>query len=212
MGMSMNVLISDKSVPFAVSLAEALNSRNVPVALLAGELSVTSSIHEIPWNRPSVLSAKTVVLETKNLFTTLDQAVLIFDALHISGTSSAQSLGTSFVDDYIKGYLLLCAEIASLFTSQKKGHLVFVLRSRLNTVPNIPVAAAEGAFTALAEETVASFSGFEKNTVQTLLVRLEQSDDAQNTAWLVEQLEQRPNTRNQIRWIKSGSKGLFGLL
>jgi len=237
--MSMSVLISDKSVPFASSLAGVLRGHKASVSLLCGipDAAVPrksdppdpSALREIPWNRSSDLSARTVLLETRNSFETLDQAVLVFDAFAFAERAPAPDrIGTALViDEYIKGYLLLASEILDFFVKQKKGRLVFVVRgqqtagqqasgqsapARTPATPGIPLAVAEAAFTRLAEETALAIAATGIAPVQSLLVKLEGIADTEAAAWLVEQLLQQGAPRNQGRWIKAGSKGLLGLL
>jgi len=233
----MSVLICDKSVPFASALAGSLRVHNVSVALLGGlpegktpSKSVQadpSALREIPWNRSSVLSARTVLLETRNSFENLDQAVIVFDlpafteALQIPEAQAA-----AIADDYIKGYLLLAGEIAAYFVRRKKGRLVFVVRGfppagkepagrepsdRAGDVRTLTFAVAEAAFIRLAEELSASFAGTGIPAMQSLLVRLDQEADDETVPWLVEHLLQGAAPRNQGRWIKAGSKGLLGI-
>ncbi len=235
--MSKSVLISDKSVPFASSLAGSLRGHNVSVALLCGipedavsrkkepsESSEPSALREIPWNRSSDLSARTLLLETRNNFESLDQAVLIFDApTFMERVPTPDRMGMMrIVDDYIKGYLLLATEILSLFVKQKKGRLAFVVRSQSSanqatgsqvpSPPGIPLAVAEAAFMRLAEETAVVIAALGLSSVQSLLVKIDGIADAEAATWLVEQLLQPNAPRNQSRWIKAGTKGLLSLL
>lgn len=222
----MSVLISDKSVPFASALAGALRGKNSSVAMLSGEqeaktaktdksASDSSALIEIPWNRSSALSARTVLLEVKNKFVTLEQAVLVFDTPFLTETAPEKLATVTVVDDFIKGFLLLVSEITVRFALEKKGRLVFVVRQQATGtnafgIQNIPVRVAESAFIRLAEETALAFSARSNIDLQTLLVKLETAGDAENAAWLLEQMEQPSVSRNQTRWIKSGSHGLFG--
>ncbi len=214
----MSVLIADKSLPFAVSLAAALHGKNISAALVSGDPSDTEAVREIRWNRSSSLSAKTVLIEAKSAFASLDQAVLLFDTPFLLATVPAGNSFANIVDEHIKGYLLLVREINAFFAQQKKGRLVFVVRGRdalqsPAAVPsNIPVAVCEAAFTALAAETASACSLQPNPALQTLLVTLESGEEAENLAWLVEQLEQTTPSRNQTRWIKAGQRGLFGKL
>lgn len=71
---------------------------------------------------------------------------------------------------------------------------------------------ARGAYVALAEETAAAFAAVGNPALQTLLVRLDQADDALNLEWLVARLSSENPPRAQGAWVKSGSRGLFGIL
>lgn len=220
----MSVLISDKNIPFSSVLAGVLRQKDVSVALLSSESSVandhpvsavsSSDLIEIPWNRPSILSVQTVLLEIKNSFHGLDQAVLIFDCPFFAetekGTSSLDSVRVA--EELIKSFILLAGEITSYFSVMKKGRLVFVVRPLSVRGTNIPVSVAESAFIRLAEETAAFLSASGNPQLQSLLVRLESTEDAENAAWLVEQMDALVGVRRDIRWIKAGTRGLFGKL
>jgi len=228
--MSMSVLIADKSVPFAVSLAGALRSRDASVALLsdasseesAAVSSDSASLVDVPWNRASVLSARTVPIRIKNCFTSLDQAVLVFDTPLLEDSFSPEDplSPVRVADEYVRGYMLLVRELCALFTAREQGRLVFVLRDRqTRDVPtdrapgrpaNMPVSVAEAAFVRLAEETASSLATLKIPSVQSLLVRIESADDTANLVWLEDQLVAPIGNRPQGRWIKAGSRGLFG--
>lgn len=232
--MSLNVLIADQSVPFAAALADALHGRSVSVALITGVSETVGgtkataaqkadprpvAVAAIPWNRTSLLSSRTVLLEFRNIYVSLDQAVLVFDAPVFAGSVPGRDRldVVRIADEYIKGYMLLAGELASDFTRQKKGRLVFVVRSQVapalsGAVPNAAIAAAGGAFIALAEAIAAEFSAAANPALQTLLVTLDNGGDTESLAWLTEQLEQPAVIRNHTRWVKAGSRGLFGKL
>jgi hypothetical protein len=213
--MSMSVLIADSSIPFAVSLAESLRGKKASVGLLSPYDSgnpVAESVSFV-WNRPSPLSARTVTLEMKNAFSSLDGAVLLFDASSIAYDSSAQDSTSAVrcVDEYVRGFMLLSLEIVRCFREQRKGTLAFAVRSAaaLNPALSLSAAVAEGAFIRLADETALS-CGRSEDGFQTLLVKLDPSGDAENVEWLSQQLFSTPQPRGQGRWIKAGSRGLFG--
>ena len=227
----MCALISDKTIPFAASLAGALRSRDYSVALLDGSVeqrdsknaspvsavSDSSVLLELPWNRSSSLSAQTLMLGVRNSFSVLDLAVVVFDMPFFAGTVATgdRIALVSAVDEYVRGYMLVIQELVALFKKQKKGRLVFVVREMPATgsspsAKNIPISVACAAFMRLAEETALECSGAEQPEIQTLQVKLEQEDDNANLDWLVSQLSAPASQRGQCRWIKAGSRGLFG--
>lgn len=208
----MSVLVCDTSIPFALSLADALREKNTPVAFVTTDASAISPADAIFWNRSSILSAKTALLGAHNALSFLDTAVMVFDTPAIVGSRLSAAASSVIIDEFIKGYLLLVHEITSSFVAQKKGRFVFVLRPFSLSGKNIPVSISEAAFVALAEETTSLFASHALPALQTLLVRLETGDEAENLAWLVELMGQDTSTRNQVRWVKAGSRGLFGKL
>lgn len=221
-------MIADKSVPFAVSLAGALRSRDVSVALVSdasGEESASApsdsaGLADIPWNRPSTLSARTIPLAVKNRFGSLDQAVVVFDTplLEAAFPPDDSLTPVRVADEYIRGYMLLVRELSALFAAQGKGRYIFALRVRDSTAErsapppaNLPVSVAESAFIRLAEETALSCGTSKDSAVQSLLVRMDNQDDSGNLLWLTEQLLTPAGNRSQaVRWVKAGTRGLFG--
>jgi hypothetical protein len=224
--MSSCALISDSSIPFAVSLTGFLASSSrtpdfgfgllsEPVLDTPSSLPSTS----IPWNRSSTLSARTAILEMKNKYSSFDRALLIFDTPAFSGLFPDMEASSAIrcTDEYIRGYLLLVTELVKHFRRQKTGFMLFAVRgsSSPEAKVNLPVAVAESAFMRLAEETASSFvngalsgdTGF-----QVLLVKLDPADDTENIDWLSLQLTGTPPARTQVRWVKAGSRGLFGKL
>lgn len=209
-----------------MSLAGALRAKDCSVALLDANTQVhparenieinPSSLLEIRWNRASVLSAKTVLLEAKNNFSSMDQAVLFFDVavLHEAFPSQDAVPVNAVTESCIVSYMVLVNELVALFDRQQKGRIVFVLKTSASTEKNIPVSVAEAAFIRLAEETA--------NTVSSLLVRLETpagsssltpaAQEQEQLSWLVDQMLQPALQKNQNRWLKAGSRGLFGIL
>jgi len=224
--MSSCVLISDATIPFAVSLTGFLRSspkgKDFTFGLLvepAGDASSTLPSTSIPWNRSSPLSARTAILDMKNKFSSFDRALIIFDTLTFSETIP-DSEATSIIqctDEYVRGYLLLVSEIVKYFRQQKTGFIVFAVRSPSlpDAKVSLPVAAAESAFMRLAEETAASFASGPNSgdsALQSLLVKLDPSEDTGNVDWLSLQLTGSLPVRTQARWVKAGSRGLFGKL
>ncbi|HNY16165.1 MAG TPA: hypothetical protein PK542_05460 [Treponemataceae bacterium] len=292
--MNTSALISDKSVPFASSLARSLESRGWAVTLLAeaealpregsvapakaraargkaapqaetqdakapesdaieasatggadapsgsGTPAETGALFELSWNRPSVLSAKTVAIALRNRYRALDHAVIVFDSRVVSQASAAED-GTALAqaaDRYVRGLALLTYEIASLFSAQGRGRLTFAVREALpaqgaqaaesgGTRPGAEASGtnaafalsgasvasvARGAFMALAEETAAAFAGTGNAALQTFLVKLDPTDDALNLDWLVARLQAENPQRALGSWVKAGSRGLFGII
>jgi hypothetical protein len=218
--MSSCTLISDSSIPFAVSLTGHLQDSGFGLLCEpAPDSALAMPSTAIPWNRGSSLSARTVILDMKNKFSSFDRALLIFDTAAFSevipdmDTSSA----VRCTDEYVRGYLLLVAELIKYFRQQKTGLIVFALRSPApgSAKVSVPVAVAESAFMRLAEETASSLSNGSPSLdtgLQTLLVKLDPAEDSGNLEWLSLQLASPLPVRTQARWVKAGSRNLFGKL
>jgi hypothetical protein len=224
--MSSTVLIADASIPFSVSLAGALRGKDASIAILSSTVQEGSTL-DLAWNRPSPLSARTVALDAKNRFGTLDCAVLSFDPASIpldckTGDSAAI---THLFDEYVRGNALMASEIASLFRKQKKGLFCFVLVNRERAVlspaavpqekpqpeglsPDIFCAMAESAFVKMAEEISSACAASPDGGIQCALAKVEPEDETAALDWLVAQID-NPASRKENRWVKPGAKGLF---
>jgi len=82
----------------------------------------------IPWNRSSLVSAKTVFRESVRVFGSLDQAIIVNP--EISSTPPLEEAETEKMDDllntYIHGTLYLVKEIIQYFCNKDTGTLAFV--------------------------------------------------------------------------------------
>ena len=234
--MSSTVLIADASIPFSVSLAGALRGKAASVAILSSAAQEGSTL-ELAWNRPSPLSARTVILDAKNRFGALDCAVLAFDSASIPQECRAgdSSSITRLFDEYVRGNALLVSEITACFRRQKKGLFCFILLNRDRAIqssspvslqsapsamqsqgqvkpagisPDIACAMAESAFVTMAEEISSAFAATPDAGIQCVLAKVDPEDEASGLDWLVPQID-NPASRKENRWVKPGAKGLF---
>jgi len=223
--MSLSVLIADASVPVAVSLASALTSGGHRAALLSSvsaESPVPEGLQAIPWNRQSLLSARTVPVAAVNLLSSVDCAVVVFDydafsrlpsVVEGSRPDRAAAVSAGIVDSYVTGYAHLAGELAGRFTREGKGRIVFALVERKvpseeerlsqNDRRNVALSVAEGAFERLAEEIAASC---ERSPAQVSLVKLEGDCDKD---WLCSFVASPTAQRGPARWVKAGKGGFF---
>jgi hypothetical protein len=219
--MSANVLLSDASVPLALRLSGFLRSGGSSTVLLVDRESESSeSIDAIRWNRPSILSSKTVLLDACNRFGFIDALVFVFDiravSLSIASSSDAADPASAMriIDDYIRGPLLLVSGFAAYFREMKKGNLCFVhVENRNEDGPFVPLACsvAERAFVTLAEEISRSFASSTGEGLSVSLVRYDGDDeDAAIESIAVKVLAPAARSHADSRWVKVGSRGLFG--
>lgn len=236
--MSERILICDRSIPFAGMVGKKLREKNASVALVSvgsieyekpvepGSAFQEENLTQLFWNRRSQLSAKTLILQAKNLFTTVDSALIIFDAqAFLADMVSGQESLPALLDDYVNGYMYLAREISSLFLRQKKGQLFFSYRPfppRTGLPGSIETvfAVAESAFIRLAEESAAYFASLAGMPISCHLVRLGDGDDTEDAAWFAEKLAPAQSAKTSIlrnfgtrssHWIKAGSRNIFGL-
>lgn len=233
------ILICDTSIPFAGMVGKKLREKNASVALvsvgseeyeepLEGDNgALESDLSKLHWKRHSQLSAKTLLLQVKNLLATVDSALILFDAqAFLADMVSGQDSLPALLDDYVNGYMYLVREVSSLFLRQKKGQLFFSYRpfpprtglpGSLETV----FAVAESAFIRLAEESAAYFASLAGIPITCQLVRLGDGDDTEDAAWFAEKLASAEysktgilgsiGARSSSRWIKAGSRNMFGI-
>ena len=181
---------------------------------------ISSDSDCVMWNRSSALSARTVLLEVKNRFPQLDEAVFLFDTQYLAETfpAATQQNLLQIMDEHIKGWMLLVQESIDYLKKQKKGRLVFIciFPGKTGAVQNTAVAVAESAFVRLAEETAKLFTSLSNPELHTLLVKCdadelkEATDQTAQITWIADQLESAETGRNSVRWIKAGSRGFFG--
>ncbi|TAH54334.1 MAG: hypothetical protein EWM51_07205 [Treponema sp.] len=224
--MSLSVCVCDKSIPSASAFSSLLRDRCHSVGLLCAPGS--DALSEISWNRSSVLSAETVPLEMKSRFGAFDALVLCFDTAAVRRSVSGLEIPGSermsmvrAIDEYVRGYALLLAAVADTFKERQSGRFVFALRqpskgedqsdSRALSV-RFSAALAESAFVRCAEECASVCSEQAAWTgVHTLLLKFDAESEQEGFDQIASWLESA-NPKNQgVRWIKAGSRGIFGL-
>ncbi|MBQ9630360.1 MAG: hypothetical protein IJR49_02105 [Treponema sp.] len=231
------VLIAGKDLPFGSDIADgmALAGYNVIVtgngetdrqSISASNIVISS------WNRPSSISARSLMLQAETKFSQVDESILYFDAeLYAQQfpTYSAEEC-TRAVDTMILGYQYLCMEILTRLEQRKvAGKIIFLVRDHLSmeemirsssaksgtVTPTGPlVSSAKSAFMAFAENTAALMG--DKSYVTILLVSVDSknelsSKDSSLAAWLSEYLsalDKMPNkltAKQSLKWIKAGA-------
>ncbi len=175
--MSLSVLVSDASIPCAVSLAASFRATGASVALLSpGDSGVAPArepdrscggcLIEPKWKRSSPLSARTALLDVSTRLSGPDAAVVVFDATALSAPLSAAESPSVIVDSLVTGYVHLARELCAAFERRGRGRLAFVrTRRAVSAIPGhagtavepasaaLAVSLAEAAFSRLAEET-----------------------------------------------------------
>ncbi|MFA6856791.1 MAG: hypothetical protein WCR31_06230 [Treponema sp.] len=243
--MKKTILIAGKDFPsggdFASGLAGAgynvvvtgsTEAENIPNS--AGNISV------VTWNRPSSISARSLIIEAENLFGCVNESVLYFDAGSYASqfTVFSPEECTRAFDTMILGYEYLAMEtIIRLEQRKRNGKLIFLLKHhpsmeealhssvlRSNTAsPAGPfVSAAQAAYAAFAEN-VAAFVGDRPN-VTVLLISCDMNNetaakDGSLSLWLsgyleaIDNLKNKPGAKQAVNWIKAGAKapGFFSL-
>ena len=203
--MEKTILIAGKDLPYGGDFADgmALAGYNVVVtgnpesdgaAVTAGDIVIAS------WNRPSSVSARSLVLQAENAFTVIDETVLYFDAAVYAQQFTALSPEecTRAIDTMISGYHYLTMEILSRIEQRKEsGKLIYIVRHHPSMADVIrssairsSTASAAGPFVSSAE---AAFTA------------------GSLASWLADYLAvldgiKRRSAKQSLSWIKAGSK------
>jgi len=198
----------------------------------------STGVFTVAWNRPSSVSARTIVLQAENAYEQLDEAVLFFD--EEAYAAEAERLDVSecvrTCDELVVPYQMLALELISRFekhnSGAKPGTLVFLLkegpsvadgvrapaiRNGQNSLASPAVAAAASAFTAFAENFAAVYG--DDPYVNIVLVRGDSNselakNDHQLASWLasfmdsVDSLKTKLNAKKSIAWNKIGAKSV----
>ncbi len=202
------------------------NERDVIITTTPGVQTDTSILKadSIAWNRSSPISARTVMMKAENKYKKLDELLLIFDGPFFAAQYVSNDIEgfSRTIDDLILGYCYLAAEAAAKYEKQGFGRLVFILKytgtganpikSAADLHPaSIPLAIAQDAFIALAENFAARFEASKQ--VFTTLVRADTNTDNETASWLFPFLSEI-QVRRTSGWLKVGTKpgGVFSFL
>ncbi|MBF9015266.1 MULTISPECIES: SDR family NAD(P)-dependent oxidoreductase [unclassified Oceanispirochaeta] len=123
--------------------------------------SEKTNLQVIPWNRSSLVSAKTVMREVLRNLSSLDKAIVVNP--EISETSVLEECETEKLDEalytYTHGTLYLIKEILDYFKKQEKGILAFAETEKGLSTESIIPSIIRGGFHNMAESILLSSSG-----------------------------------------------------
>ncbi|CEM60708.1 hypothetical protein DWQ65_07740 [Treponema phagedenis] len=211
--MALNIFITDNRLQFSRSLAEMLKNNGDTVCISSEtHPNADRPLREIYWNRKSPFSLQSLHLELKNLNITIDAVIFIFDGpayIDLYQKDDIAGIDTT-VTDLISANMSLAYVFSKFFLKQNRGKFIFIHREIATGQSNAPLAAASGAFIRMAEEVVHSMIKEESPHLQTLLVKLEGTEDDSFIQWITTQLSLPVLTRSPGRWIRAGQRGFFG--
>ncbi|MBQ0052218.1 MAG: hypothetical protein KBT11_09195 [Treponema sp.] len=194
-------------------------------------MKLPNGIRPVVWNRGSVLSSRSLVLNCENEGG-VDEAVLVFDeALYAEKFGSAYE-NARILEELIGCYQYLAQEIISRFARNegKKSKVVFLYKSNPTISESVVsnslkisgaqlsyslIAAAGGAFRSFAENMAAELVS--SQNITPLLVNCDYSNDLAGrdnslAVWLCDYMDavdalKKPLTPKQkLSWIKAGDK------
>ncbi len=243
--MEKTILVAGKDSPAGSVFAEGLTFSGRNVVVTGDEVEVNeenikdedaqteriqraAGFSTVEWTRASAVSARTIVLQTENLFSSMDEAVLFFDEEYFASLAQkmdAGEIGRS-CDEMITGYQYLTMEILSRFEKknsgdEKPGKLIFLLkegpcvsdvvrspslRNGSASIASPLVASAAGAFTSFAENIVALYG--DTSYANIILVRGDltsdtASSDDQLAKWLSSYLDEVDGLKSKLSAKKS---------
>lgn len=130
------VLVTDTQTPLGFQLAKLFLNRGMNVIAAPSEQEPAKTYDNfkkkpflvIPWNRPSPISAKNVIMRSIHKYNGLDAAFILKPAVLKQATlQDVKSVEMEqAIDVWIKGSLFLARECYSYFASKKKGALTFI--------------------------------------------------------------------------------------
>ncbi len=267
--MAKTILVAGKDMPFGESFVDGLSStgRNIVVTRAETEAEelkalekktaaekkaeaaaieeaeareASSGIFSVAWNRPSSVSARTLVLQAENAYGSLDEAVLYFDedfyASNAEKTDAAECVRGC--DELIVPYQVLALEVLARYEKKYDGTkpftLVFMLKegpsvadsvrspaikNGQNAIASPVVSAAAAAFATFAENIAAVYG--DASYVNIVLVHGDGSNeiarnDSSLASWLsefmdsVSSLKTKLNAKKSLAWNKVGAKSAGG--
>lgn len=239
--MGKTILIAGKDLPASADFAGAFTvaGHNVAVTSAAeGAVKQSGSIHMIPWNRSSSISARSVLVQVENEFGKIDDVMLYFDA-GVYAPQFAQFTPeecTRAVDLMISGYQRMAMETLSRFEQRKSdGRLIFIFKPHPTLADIARGSSQYGAAVAPAgpfvSSSLAAFKAFAENvaaltadrpSVETHLIACDDvksetyTKDSMLGLWLneyfsmAEKRSGKPNAKQTAQWLRAGSKG-FGI-
>ncbi len=197
-----------------------------------------SGLCSFEWIKSSALSARNIVLETENYFSSIDETLLYFDEEFFasrSGKVDAEEIART-CDEMILGFQYLTYEILSRYERKFNGSprtLVFILkecpsvvdvfrspglRDGKTAVASPVISAAAGAFTSFAENIAAAYG--DESYINIILVRGDSSMEETKreetfSKWLCSYMDeiesgQKLSAKKSVQWVKPGSRKSSG--
>lgn len=232
-----DILLIGKDLPESLDLAEGFTSQEKGVfAVCKTDAEVSdfesNNIFASVWNRPSAISARSLIIKAETKFQNLTDFVLVFDAYQF-GTEfeldRTEDIAKA-IDTMIAGYQYFINELLYRLEQRKEEVTVtFLVKNypskyevavngnknvNLHPISNI-VNSAMNAFTALAEGISTIIS--DRSYISVLLAKCDPSnelynDDKQIGTWIAQSIEairgmkNKQSVKQAATWVKVGGK------
>lgn len=162
------------------------------------------------WNRASPISARSNILQVKNLFDEIHKVVIIYDSSEYMRFNSfdVESISKGF-DSTILGFSYFTSEIMKLYSEQGFGDFVYVILDDEEREKSIIENMGLSAFNSLAES-VANKKATKQNGI--FLIKGGLEDLENNLIWFFSYLSNSNSKKvagspkHANKWIKFGSK------
>lgn len=210
-------LVTGKPGPLLVELVQQAAGRNRRVLVTrSGRMDPGpphDAVSSISWNRRSALSARSVVLHATNLFTRLDESIVVFSpaldktAFHESSVVSIEDR----VDAEVKGYLFILREIFGQMVRQAGGRVALVVQQPLDELESPLEATGAASFTALA---AALDRHYQNEPVLVHRFRTTEDDPASFASFILDRLDADRDASPRLRrtrgkWLRFPPGSLF---
>lgn len=225
-----NLLFAGKDFPAGEKFFSA--AANVEITALITKNSnddeTSDNPHILLWNRGSVVSARSLVIQAENLVTSIDAACLIFDGPYFSSQYNDSNTNSTLeaANDLIVSYQLLSRALIDRFLQKKHGRLIFLLKPALTTADAYKkksdpsaysqnagaiVSAAQSAFETFAENFACMYA--ESAPEKTILIKAGSEEDEDIAAFVLKKLSSedeksllKKNTKDQVKWLSVSGK------
>lgn len=165
---------------------------------------------EKTWNRASPISARSNLLQVKNLFGEIHKAFVFYDSTDFIrfNTFDVESISKS-VDSMILGYSYISSEILNCFSEQGFGELIFVFLDDEQREKSILEKMGISGFSALAEGIATKKASKQLGIT---LIKAESENFENNVEWMFSYLENSNSkkasnsAKHAGKWVKVGSK------
>lgn len=211
-----NVLFAGKDFPAGEQYLSTALDYDVTALMTKSEYNDSSqnAYNILEWNRSSIISAHSLVIQSENLVNNLDAAVLIFDAPHFASIYDEHEKNSikKISDELILAYQFLSFALMERFILKKHGTLVFIHKSlptqnsilKKNGEQNVSLnfagpllSSAQDAFTSFAENFACKFLDTAPQKV--ILVHADTESDNQICSWLCKKLQTTENNKNKVK-------------
>ncbi len=163
----------------------------------------------VPWNKSSIISARTVIREGLRVFKEIDEAVLVYSDNKTN--SQLNDLSTSEIDEAINssinGTVYLTKELLKIFSASKSATLAFAVVNKLQTVNNPLEQGLSGFYKSFADSIIISDNKIYKCAFTTSISEMDSY-----ASFICRILQEKPQKADR-QWLNySERKNLFSSL